>query len=76
MYTIKQVAGLTGVSEAVLRAWETRYKVVAPSRSQGRYRLYSDAQVEVLREMAALVGSGVPASRAAATLLAAAEPAR
>nr|WP_255436349.1 MerR family transcriptional regulator [Tessaracoccus sp. MC1756] len=70
VYTIKQVSGLTGVSEAVLRAWESRYGIVEPSRSEGRYRLYSDEQVAVLREMAALVGAGVPASRAAATLLA------
>lgn len=73
MYTIKQVAGLTGVSEAVLRAWESRYRVVTPTRSASRYRLYSDSQVAVLREMAALVEGGVPASRAAATLLSEAE---
>ncbi len=74
MFTIKQVAGLTGVSEAVLRAWESRYGVVTPERSAGRYRLYSDAQIAVLREMAALVEAGMPPSRAAAVLLAASHP--
>lgn len=70
MFTIKQVAGLTGVSEAVLRAWESRYRIVTPNRSANGYRVYDDEQLELLREMAALVGAGVPASHAAATLLA------
>lgn len=69
MFTIKQVAGLTGVSEATLRAWQGRYGIVTPRRSAGGYRLYSEEQVALLREMASLVAAGVPASRAAATLL-------
>lgn len=68
MYTVKQVSALTGVAEATLRAWERRYDVVEPARSPGGYRLYDDTQLKLLREMAALVESGVPASRAAATL--------
>lgn len=69
MFTIKQVAGLTGVSEATLRAWQGRYGIVTPKRSAGGYRLYSEEQVALLREMASLVAAGVPASRAAVTLL-------
>lgn len=65
MYTIKQVSTLTGVGEARLRAWERRYRVVEPERSAGGYRLYDEAQVTALREMAALVTNGVPASVAA-----------
>lgn len=70
MYTVKQVSTLTGVSEATLRAWERRYGVVDPARSSGGYRLYDDTQLALLREMAALVRSGVPASRAATALTA------
>ena len=62
MYTVKQVAALTGVAEATLRVWERRYAVVSPSRTPGGYRLYDDSQVEALREMASLVDGGVPAS--------------
>lgn len=68
MYTVKQVASLTGVTEATLRAWERRYSVVEPARSSGGYRLYDDAQLTLLREMASMVKGGVPASRAAAAL--------
>ena len=65
VYTVKQVASLTGVSEATLRAWERRYGVVDPIRSPAGYRLYDEDQLAVLREMASLVHEGVPASRAA-----------
>lgn len=68
MYTVKQVASLTGISEYTLRAWERRYGVVQPDRSSSGYRLYDDAQVARLRAMAALVERGVPASLAAQTL--------
>ncbi len=68
MYTVKQVSSLTGVSEATLRVWERRYKVVEPSRSSSGYRQYDDEQVAVLRAMVALMSSGVPASTAAETV--------
>lgn len=67
-YTVKQVAALTGVLETTLRVWERRYGVVTPTRSDGGYRLYDDAQVARLRAMAALVADGVPASVAARSL--------
>lgn len=69
MYTIKRVAELTGISLSTLRAWERRYGVVTPQRSEGRYRLYSDADVRTLAIMAALVHDGWSASEAAAETL-------
>ncbi len=68
LYTVKQVAALTGVLETTLRVWERRYQVVTPQRSTGGYRLYDENQVARLRTMAALVADGVPASVAAKTL--------
>ena len=40
------VTARTGLSPDVPRAWERRYQAVVPSRSGGRHRLYSDADVE------------------------------
>jgi DNA-binding transcriptional MerR regulator len=68
VYAVKQVAALTGASEATLRMWERRYKVVVPTRSASGYRMYDDDQVAILRAMVALVQSGVPASLAAETV--------
>lgn len=69
MYTIKRAAELTNIGVATLRAWERRYGVVAPSRSEGRYRLYSDDDVRALSIMVSLVGDGWTASEAAAETL-------
>lgn len=74
MYMVKQVAALTGVPEATLRVWERRYGIVSPERSPGGYRLYDETQLQTLRQMAALVAGGVPASRAAQAVLAARGP--
>ncbi len=44
-HPIRVVARRTGLNPAVLRAWEKRYGVVAPSRTDGGQRLYSDDDV-------------------------------
>ena len=66
MYTIKRAAELTGVSAATLRAWERRYDVVEPQRTDAGYRLYDDEALARLRTMAELVADGWTASNAAA----------
>jgi MerR family transcriptional regulator, light-induced transcriptional regulator len=58
MYTIKHAAELVGVPVATLRAWQRRYRVVNPGRSDAGYRLYGDEDIAVLRRMQALVTSG------------------
>jgi MerR family transcriptional regulator, light-induced transcriptional regulator len=58
MYTIKQAAQRSGVNVALLRAWERRYAVVAPTRTESGYRLYDDAAIDRLRAMRALVDEG------------------
>ncbi|MDO5500125.1 MAG: MerR family transcriptional regulator [Propionibacteriaceae bacterium] len=65
MLTIKGVAQLVGLSTSTVRAWESRYQIVHPRRSTAGYRLYSDADVQVLREMKRLIDLGLSASAAA-----------
>ncbi len=48
-HPIQVVARRTGLSADVLRAWEKRYSVVEPGRSEGGRRLYSDDDIERLR---------------------------
>ncbi|MEO5745872.1 MAG: MerR family transcriptional regulator [Terracoccus sp.] len=69
MFTIKRAAEVTGISVATLRAWERRYGVVHPQRSDGGYRLYSDADVRALAIMNSLVNEGWSAKEAAAEAL-------
>ncbi len=53
-YTIKVVAQLVGLHEQSLRMYE-RKGLIAPSRSDGNIRLYSDADVERVRRIKRLV---------------------
>src|SRR6476661_9872987 len=69
MYTIKRAAELTGISVATLRAWERRYSVVSPKRSDGGYRLYGAEDVRALAIMNSLVNEGWSAREAAAETL-------
>lgn len=57
-HPIAVVAERTGLSRDVLRAWERRYAAVAPQRSPGGQRLYSDEQVDRFRLLAAATKHG------------------
>jgi len=57
-YEIHEVAQLTGLAAARLRAWERRHEVVRPTRQANRYRTYSSEQVALLRALARLCAAG------------------
>lgn len=59
-HSVRVVAQRTGLTPATLRAWERRYQVVEPVRSDGGQRLYSDADVERLTLLRALTDGGRP----------------
>ena len=69
MYTIKQAATRSGVGVSLLRAWERRYAVVAPTRTPSGYRLYDDEAITRLRAMRQLIDGGWSASQAADAVL-------
>ncbi len=70
LYRIQTVAELSGVPAATLRAWERRYGVPAPARTASAYRLYSDADVDLIRAMRDLVNNGTAPAEAARVVLA------
>jgi len=49
VYSIGAVARMLDIPTSTLRAWEERYRVVSPDRSEGSQRLYSRSQVEQLQ---------------------------
>jgi DNA-binding transcriptional MerR regulator/methylmalonyl-CoA mutase cobalamin-binding subunit len=69
MHTVKRAAELTGVAPDTLRAWERRYGVVVPQRSEGGYRLYDDLALRRLAAMKALVDGGWSTAQAARRVL-------
>jgi MerR family transcriptional regulator, light-induced transcriptional regulator len=66
---IGELSAKSGVSADLLRAWERRYDLLRPDRSQGGYRLYSSADEERVRAMVRHLRSGVPAGEAARLVL-------
>jgi DNA-binding transcriptional MerR regulator len=71
---IGELSRRVGVSPELLRAWETRYGLLRPSRSQGGFRLYSDDDEARVRLMRMYQERGLSAAEAAG-LAASAEPA-
>jgi MerR family transcriptional regulator, light-induced transcriptional regulator len=64
-HPIGVVARRTGLSLHVLRAWERRYGVVRPVRTEGGQRLYSDADIARLRLLRRLTEAGRSISQVA-----------
>jgi MerR family transcriptional regulator, light-induced transcriptional regulator len=73
---IGELARRTGVATELLRAWERRYGLLSPARTDSGYRLYSAHDVERVRRMRELLGSGLSAAEAARQALAEPAPAR
>jgi DNA-binding transcriptional MerR regulator/methylmalonyl-CoA mutase cobalamin-binding subunit len=69
-YPVRLVSVRTGLSPHVLRAWERRYGVVSPTRTEGGQRLYSDLDIERLLRLRRLTDSGHAIRRIASLPLA------
>jgi DNA-binding transcriptional MerR regulator len=70
---IGELSRRTGVSPETLRAWERRYQLFEPRRTEGGFRLYSASDVARIVAMKQLLAEGVSASEAAQRVMA--EPA-
>jgi len=64
IYSIGAVARMLEVPASTLRAWEERYALITPTRSEGAQRLYTREQVEKLRFIKSQIESGVSAADA------------
>jgi MerR family transcriptional regulator, light-induced transcriptional regulator len=62
---IGELARRTGASPELLRAWERRYGLLHPARSQGGFRLYTAADEARIRRMRDYLSRGVAAAEAA-----------
>ncbi len=57
-HPIRVVSERTGLTPDLLRAWESRYSVVTPQRTEGGHRLYSDADIERLVLLSKVTSAG------------------
>lgn len=57
-YKMASFARMTGISSAVLRAWERRYGLLRPERLAGGHRLYTDDDLAVIEGAKVLLAGG------------------
>ncbi|QQZ43031.1 MerR family transcriptional regulator [Pseudomonas sp. SK3(2021)] len=59
LFPIREVSRLTGINPVTLRAWERRYGLIQPTRTESGHRLYSMHDVETVREILGWIDRGV-----------------
>ena len=73
IYSISSVSSMTGVNTVTLRAWERRYGLVTPARTEAGHRLYTEEDIERIKLILNLLDEGIAVSRVKEALRIAAE---
>lgn len=63
LYTIGEVALLCDINPVTLRAWQRRYGLLKPQRTDGGHRLFNDADIDRIREIKSWIDNGVQVSK-------------
>lgn len=63
-YNMKAVSKLLGIQPGTLRAWERRYKIIAPERNESGHRLYTEKHITILKWLLKKVDEGFSISQA------------
>jgi DNA-binding transcriptional MerR regulator len=63
LFPIREVARLTGINPVTLRAWERRYGLIQPTRTESGHRLYSLADIDKVRSILNWIERGVAVSK-------------
>ncbi|HBV1534536.1 TPA: MerR family transcriptional regulator, partial [Klebsiella aerogenes] len=62
-YSIGEFSRLCGINATTLRAWQRRYGLLKPERTDGGHRLYNDDDVQLALKILDWVKKGVPVSQ-------------
>lgn len=68
LYAIREVSEMTGVKPVTLRAWQRRYGLVQPERTEKGHRLYTDANIGMINEIQDWLSKGVSIGKVKALL--------
>jgi len=60
---IRTVANLTGINPVTLRAWERRHNLITPRRTPKGHRLYTEDDVELIKQVLDLLDQGIAISQ-------------
>ncbi|WP_394244998.1 MerR family transcriptional regulator [Vibrio astriarenae] len=58
-YAIREISELTGVKPVTLRAWQRRYSLIQPERTDKGHRLYTEAHLDIIKEIQGWLARGV-----------------
>ncbi len=64
LYPIRTISSMTGVNPVTLRAWERRYGLIRPQRTDKGHRLYTEQDIDRIRQILVLIDRGIPISQA------------
>ena len=68
LYPIREVSRLSGVNSVTLRAWERRYGLLVPQRTESGHRLYSMRDIERVKAIVSWIARGIPVSKVASII--------
>ena len=63
LFPIRDVSRLTGINPVTLRAWERRYGLIQPTRTESGHRLYSKADIQTVHRIVDWIERGVAVSK-------------
>ncbi len=64
LYPIRTISAMTGVNPVTLRAWERRYGLICPQRTPKGHRLYTERDIDRIKQILVLMERGIPISQA------------
>ncbi len=59
LYAIRDISELTGVKPVTLRAWQRRYNLIQPQRTEKGHRLFRQQDLDTIREIQGWLSKGV-----------------
>ena len=68
LYAIREVSEMTGIKPVTLRAWQRRYGLIQPQRTDTGHRLYSEENLERIRDIQSWLAKGVSIGKVKALL--------
>ena len=62
-YSIKDLEQLSGIKAHTIRAWEQRFKLIQPKRTDTNIRFYNDIDLRVVLNTSVLISNGMKISQ-------------
>ncbi len=69
LFSIREVSEITGIKPVTLRAWQRRYNLVQPQRTEKGHRLFTCEDIERIQEIQGWLNKGVSIGKVASLLV-------